>query len=111
MTQTTWVKIQKYIKEYPNKVVLVVKKRIDFLTNVHKTWMEQDKDGTIPYFVFYQWFADIWFYGLLLTVVYVDLFIIHGWLKWVLLPFSFGAIRWLWLDLIENTTLAIKGKT
>ena len=105
------VKIAKFIKKQCNKAILLIQKPINSLKTVHQTLMQQDGNGNIPYFLAYQWIIEILYYGFLLAIVYVDLFIINGWLKWALFPFSLGAIRWLWLDFVENTVNAIKGKT
>jgi hypothetical protein len=63
-----------------------------------------------PYELFAWWIGDILLYGILAVFVYFDLFIITGNWKWYLLPLAIGIIRWLWLDTIENSVKAIKGK-
>jgi hypothetical protein len=95
-----------------HNIFLVLKKPLISVKTIHEQLMTVDPEsGKMPYWVFYLWVVETLQYGLVLTIVYVNLFIITGWMKYAMFVFSLGAIRWLWLDLVENTTNKIKGKT
>lgn len=104
-------KIQKFKYLGFNKLNLAIKKTIAHLKTVHQRLCLPDENNRIPYFVFYEWTVETMQYGFMLAIVYADLFIFTGWLKWVMFPISLGLLRWLWFDFVEITTNAIKGKT
>ena len=49
-------------------------------------------------------------YGACITFVMLTLFKLTGWLQLLCFPICFGLLRWLFLDLVENTSKSIKGK-
>jgi hypothetical protein len=96
--------IKEYIKDK-------VKSIVSYLRVTHeKLSLLDEETGTIPYLVFYQWLVEILAYGSAVLFIYADIFIITGWLKWLLMPITLGLARWLWLDLVSTTCDSIRGK-
>jgi hypothetical protein len=107
----TLAKKQKYIKKLHQRIKLAYQRLKDRIKLIHGELSKADKSqGEVSaYELMYQWLVDVCYYGFLLTIVYVNLFIIHGWLKYIMFVFSLGAARWLVLDIIEKITRIIKG--
>lgn len=106
-------KIKSFIYLWYHRVLHTLKSPFIELALIHDKLKQPieitEPEKRIPYVVFYDWVVETLQYGILLTLVYFDLFIITGLWKWVLFPFTLGVIRWLWLDLVKNTTDSIKG--
>lgn len=104
-------KIKNFIYTISQGIVSTIKKPLTALKLMHDKLKQTDENtGTVPYLEFYEWAVDTLIYGLLITIVYIDLFILQGWMKWALLPFCLGVTRWLWLDFVENTSKSVRGK-
>lgn len=103
-------KIKTFIKNIPSKVTLTITSSIANVKLVHEKLLQLDPvTNTVPYFEAYKWVIEVLYYGLLAMLVYFG-FILTGWKRWLILPISLGILRLLWLDMVENTANAIKGK-
>jgi hypothetical protein len=104
------IKIKKFLYLIFQLVISAKKRAFGYIGLIHKRLSSLDTEtGTIPYLEFYEWIVEILTYGLISAFVYFNLFMLSSWIKWALLPISLGLIRWLWLDLIEKTSTAMKG--
>lgn len=107
--------LERFIYFHCRNVVLAILKPFKWIRLIHEkikqTDIEEIKfEKRTAYQLLFEWIIEIIQYGFLLAIVYADIFIINGWQKWALFPFCLGIIRWLWIDIVENTSQAIKNK-
>lgn len=107
------IKLKSFIYLHIHNLCNILKKPFIELALIHDKLQQpfeiKEPVTRSPYSIFYDWIVEIFQYGLLMALVYFDLFIFTGLWKWVLFPLTLGIIRWLWLEFVKNTTEAIKG--
>ncbi len=71
--------------------------------------LDEKESKDTPYSLCYHWLIEIMQYGAVATIV---INIILGWLGYwnIGLIFAIGLLRWLWLDIVRETSNSIKGK-
>lgn len=69
--------------------------------------MDVDEAGRTPYQVFLLSLLDVLQYGIIASIVYFG----FKTKNWWLFPLAFGCARWLWIDIVRQTSDAIRGKT
>ena len=69
----------------------------------------QESINRNPYQVFFDWLLEIVVFGILATIVYNVFIGWQGYMNFALVP-ALGIIRWLWIEIVKQTSKSIRGK-
>ena len=104
--------MKKFINELLHKYVLRHFNRVkglhDKIKQINYDSIEKSEFRN-PYQAFLDWILETLTYGLIITIVISSITNISI-LKFLVLTLVTGLARWLWLDLIKETSNAIRGK-
>ena len=62
-----------------------------------------------PYQVFLEWLLELVQYGVLIEIVYALAFNGFHWMSFARI-LLWGLVRWIWLDIVKETSKSIRGK-
>jgi hypothetical protein len=103
------------IKTFIYKLIHKLKYALAKLRLVHELLLqtteskiqESDIDRN-AYAIFADWLMDVLQYGIIITVIYIILFMFTGTIRLLCLPLAFGMLKWLHSDLMEEVKQLIR---
>lgn len=97
--------MENYLKKLHHKLVLYPFNKINHIHQLIK-----QIDDKKPREDFFAWLFDVVQYGLVVEVVRIAFSGFQGLGTSVLYLLAFGMIRWLWLDFVKETKIAISNR-